>query len=47
MAASIIAHRIITVDGPLNPTASAAAPDTHVQQLQQTAIGPVPTRTAE
>jgi len=43
---SIIAHRIITVDGPLNPAACAAAPDTQVE-LQQTAIGPVPhTRTA-
>jgi len=46
-AVSIIAHRIITVDGPLNPAASAAAPDTQVEQLQQTAIGPVPTGTAE
>jgi hypothetical protein len=38
---SITAHRIITVDGPLNPAASAAAPDTTVE-LQQTALGPVP-----
>ena len=43
---SIVAHHIITVDGPLNPAASAAAPDQPVE-LQQTVIGPVPTaRTA-
>jgi primosomal replication protein N len=38
---SIVAHRIITVDGPLNPAASAAAPDQPVE-LQHTVIGPVP-----
>jgi primosomal replication protein N len=43
---SIVAHRIITVDGPLNPAASAAAPDSTVE-LQQTAIGPVPLTAAE
>jgi hypothetical protein len=37
----IVAHRIITVDGPLNPAASAAAPDNAVA-LQHTALGPVP-----
>jgi hypothetical protein len=42
---SIVANRIITVDGPLNRAASAGAPETDVE-LQQTAVGPVPhTRT--
>jgi hypothetical protein len=39
---SIVAHRIITVDGPLNPAASAVAPTTAIAELQHTAIGPVP-----
>jgi primosomal replication protein N len=40
-AITIIAHRIILIDGPLNPAASAAAPDTQVE-LAHTTIGPVP-----
>ena len=38
---SITAHRIITVDGSLNPAAAAVAPDSHVE-LQQTVLGPIP-----
>jgi hypothetical protein len=41
---SIIAHRIITVDGPLNPAASAAAPDDCDIELEQAALGPIPQR---
>jgi primosomal replication protein N len=41
---SIVAHRIITVDGPLNPAATAAAPDSTVE-LAHTALGPVPQTT--
>ena len=40
-AISIIAHRIVLVDGPLNAAATAAAPDAIVE-LAHTAIGPVP-----
>jgi hypothetical protein len=40
-AVSIVAHRIITVDGPLNPAAPAAAPAAYVE-LAQTQIGAVP-----
>jgi hypothetical protein len=44
-AVSIVAHRIVLVDGPLNPAASIAVPDPQLE-LAQTAIGPVPhTRT--
>jgi hypothetical protein len=38
---SIVAHRIITVDGELNPAAHAAAPDSDIE-LKQTQLGPVP-----
>jgi hypothetical protein len=40
-AVSIIAHRIVPVDGPLNPAASIAVPDPQ-HELAHTAIGPVP-----
>jgi hypothetical protein len=38
---AIVAHRIITIDGPLNPAAHAAAPQLDIE-LAQTQIGPVP-----
>jgi hypothetical protein len=40
-AITIVAHQIITVDGPLNPAVSATAPHTDAEP-RQTAIGPVP-----
>jgi hypothetical protein len=44
-AVSIIAQRIVLVDGPLNPAASIAVPDPQLE-LAHTTIGPVPhTRT--
>jgi hypothetical protein len=40
-AITIIAHRIVLVDGPLNPAASIAVPDPQLE-LAHTQIGPVP-----